>query len=134
MWKSALSKAAVAGICFATLFASSAYAQGEPMISAGLLCDTHEQVLAIITVEDHLGAMQAVNDAAGRKVCVVGLSAYFEVSASEPIAVPEGYATVKEIMLVAISVDRITMMRVQPLRQFTAFLTEARPKPAGLPI
>ena len=104
----------------------------DAVVSPGLLCDTHDQVVAVITDPDHDAAMKAVNDAAGHMACVVGLSAYVPGPLSEPIEVPEGMASVQQIVLLAVSYDGVSLTRVTPTPQYTAVLVS--PKPAGLQI
>jgi hypothetical protein len=110
------------------LVPSVAHGQSTPVVSPRLLCDTHDQVLSIITVPDHGAAMAAVNEAAGYVACVVGLSAYVPgVPQGPAVWVPEGKAEVHRIVVLAVSLDGVTFTKVPPMPQYTAILVEAEP-------
>ena len=132
MRKAALVSFTIIVTCIGSLSTAS-YGQSRPVVSAGLLCDTADQVMSVITAPDHRAAMTAVILDAGRAACGIGLTAYIPgPHVGEPVEVPEGVAAVQQIVILAISTDGVNLTSINPIPQFTAVLIS--PKPASVPI
>lgn len=100
--------------------------------SAGLFCNTAEQVQRILTASDHEAERQAVNAEAGTAACVQGFIAWEPIGVVATFDSAEGVTEVMEVTLYGISYDGQTMVPVQPTTQYLPFLANA--KPAGLQI
>lgn len=95
----------------------------EMQYSSGLFCDTPEQVIAVMSAEDHVAALAAVNADAGKLVCARALLAWTTNGTKATFKAAEGAATVDEIVVHGISRDGITMMAVPSIVQYIPVLT-----------
>jgi len=103
----------------------------EPQVQSlqGLICNTPEQVEAVMSPLDHSKALAEVNTP--EAVCLVFLYAGIIGNTMKTIDTPEGKTDIKAIAVIAISPDGVKWVQLQePQLQYAPFLQ--KPKPVGV--
>lgn len=117
------------GVVLGLLYALPARSQDIKMTS-GLFCNSAEQVEQVLKSDDLASGMKLVN--VDRAECALGPIAWIDGPVVSTFTTKDGTITVKEVIIVGISPDGMTMEPVIPMPQFIPFLADV--KPAGLSI